>query len=421
MTHKITAWFRNIKIEKHDFLFYGIVSLGILILLFLLALYSNYTLVSSYFGLNKSLTDKDIIVVALDEETLNSNKFKRYQDITRCDYATLIRNILYGDPKVIVMDMVFYQKGENEACDRELTDILEKNPNVIIGAEYNEKTRSLHTDLFGAGNYAGSMGIINTTSYNSFNVFNFNLADYRNRVRLYEKGGDFVLPISIEAYRLAHNLQKPNVTSDAILFENGTQIPVDDGHININFFTPAYKTVGFIDVLENSSRSSIFTGKVVFVGATAPDIHDEFLTPYNTSTVMPGVMIHANLYNTLTTQKFIDYENLYDFLARNIFIVFVCGCILAGMSHIVYGVVSSFGIVILYILISIGVFKYMGIIVEIFPLIVSYAVTSLAIYFKKFIEERKSKDQVKAIFSRYISEDVANELIKLGIENMHLG
>jgi len=82
--------------------------------------------VSSYFGLNKDAIDKDIIVVALDEETLNSNKFKRYQDINRCDYATLLRNILYGDPKVIVMDTVFYQKGENEACDRELTDVLQK-------------------------------------------------------------------------------------------------------------------------------------------------------------------------------------------------------------------------------------------------------------------------------------------------------
>jgi len=132
MTHKINEWFRTLKIEKYDFLFYGIVSLIVFFLIFLLALYSNYTIVSSYFGMNKSMIDKDIIVVALDEETLNSNKFKRYQDINRCDYATLLRNILYGDPKVVVMDMVFYQKGENEACDRELTDILEKNPNVII-------------------------------------------------------------------------------------------------------------------------------------------------------------------------------------------------------------------------------------------------------------------------------------------------
>lgn len=414
-------WLSNLKIEKWDFLFYGVVSFVILILLFLLALYSNYTLVSSYFGLNKGIIDTDIVVVALDEETLNSNKFKRYQDITRCDYATLLRNILYGDPKVVVMDTVFYQKGDNEACDRELTDILEKNPNVIIGVEYNEKSETLHTDLFGVGSYTGSMGIINSTSYNSFNVFNFNLADYRNRVRLYEKWENSILPISIEAYRIAHNLGKPNVIDKTIVFEDGTRIPLDEGHVNINFFTPAYKSTGFIDVLENSVRPTLFADKVVFVGATAQDIHDEFLTPYDTSTFMPGVMIHANLYNTLTTGKFIDYENLYDFLLRNILIVFLCGFILASASHIVQGVIFSFGIIVLYVLVSIGAFQYIGIIIEIFPLIISYAVMSLAIYFKKFIEERESKNQVKEMFSRYISEDVANELIKKGIDSMHLG
>lgn len=174
------------------------------------------------------MINKDIVVVALDEEVLNSNKFKRYQDITRCDYATLIRNILYGNPKVIVMDTVFYQKGDNKVCNRELTDILEKNPNVIIGVEYNEKSGPLQTDFFGAGSYTGSMGIINSTSYNSFNVLNFNLPDYHNRVRLYEKGEKSILPISVEAYRIAHNLKKPNVTDTAIIFENGISVPIDE-------------------------------------------------------------------------------------------------------------------------------------------------------------------------------------------------
>lgn len=108
MTHKIGIWLQ--KMDKRDIFFYGGMCLVVFALLFLLALYSNYTIVSSYFGLNKASIDKDIIIVALDEETLNSNKFKRYQDINRCDYATLLRNILYGDPKVVVMDMVFYQK-----------------------------------------------------------------------------------------------------------------------------------------------------------------------------------------------------------------------------------------------------------------------------------------------------------------------
>jgi hypothetical protein len=226
MTHKIITFLKNTK--KQDILFYGGMFLIVFILLLVLALYSNYTIISSYFGLNKSMIDKSIIVVALDEETLNSNKFKRYQEITRCDYATLLRNILYGDPKVVVMDIVLYQKGENEACDRELTDILAKNPNVIIGAAYSEKSSSLQTNLFGQEVYRGSMGLINTTSYNSLNIFGLNLADYRNRVRLYDKGIASTLPISLEAYRIAHQLGTANVTNNAVIFEKGAQIPLDE-------------------------------------------------------------------------------------------------------------------------------------------------------------------------------------------------
>lgn len=191
--------------------------------------------------------------------------------------------------------------------------------------------------------------------------------------------------------------------------------------MNVNFFAPTYRTTSFIDVIENPGRSSLFSGKVVFVGATAPDIHDEFLTPYDTSSFMPGVMIHANLYNTLTTGKFIEYEHILQFFLINILLIFICAYILVRTAHIVHGVVYSLGIVGMYILLSVGIFRYFGTMLEIFPLIVSYIVISLAIYLKKFIEERKSKDQVRAIFSRYISEDVANELIEQGIESMHLG
>lgn len=165
----------------------------------------------------------------------------------------------------------------------------------------------------------------------------------------------------------------------------------------------------------------MFSGKAVFIGATAQDIHDEFLTPYDTSSFMPGVMIHANLYNTLTTKKFIEYEHISQFLLVNLFLIFFCTFILVRSSNIVQGVLYSLGVIALYILFSFGLFQYSGTMLEVFPLIVAYVFASLAVYLKKFIEERKSKDQVRAIFSRYISEDVADELIAQGIDSMHLG
>ena len=98
------------KIARERIWFYGGIAVLLPILLFFLATRFGYTIVSSYFGLNTPAIDRNLVLVALDEETLNSPKFKRYQDITRCDYATLLRNILNGDPKVVAVDAVFYQQ-----------------------------------------------------------------------------------------------------------------------------------------------------------------------------------------------------------------------------------------------------------------------------------------------------------------------
>ncbi len=191
--------------------------------------------------------------------------------------------------------------------------------------------------------------------------------------------------------------------------------------MNINFFTDAYPTTSFVDVIDNPSRSGMFAGKVVFVGVTAPRIHDQFLTPYDTKNLMSGVMIHVNLYNTLTAKRFIDYENIWQFLVVNAILIFICLCILVETSNFIHGVLYSFGVVVAYILLSLGTFWRFGTMLEIFPLIVSYGVISLVVYFKKFVHERKSKDQIREIFSRYVSEDVAHELIKTGIDSIKLG
>ena len=216
------------KIEKSTFFFYGWMFVILFFLLFFLALYTNYTIVSSYFGLNKSMIDKDIMIVALDNETLNSGKYKKYQDINRCDYTTLLNNILAGNPKAVILDTVLYQTAINETCASDFTDILAKNPKVIVGMEYNTSTKMLYTNLLENTIYSGSIGITNTLSYTSFNLFKWSLADYRNRVHLYKQSEKPLLPLGIEAYQLTHNLNKPIITPTALIFNSGTQIPIDE-------------------------------------------------------------------------------------------------------------------------------------------------------------------------------------------------
>ena len=69
---------------------------------------------------------------------------------------------------------------------------------------------------------------------------------------------------------------------------------------------------------------------------------------------------------------------------------------------------------------SAGAF-FLGYFVEIFPLvIVSVGVWTIT-YLRKFMEERQSKNEIRSIFSRYISTEVADELIRHGVESLKLG
>ena len=80
---------------------------------------------------------------------------------------------------------------------------MQKNPNVIVGVEYDEERKKMQSDLFGMSRGAESLAYVNTTSYNSLNVLNIPLADYRNRVGIYDRADRPILPLALEAYRQA--------------------------------------------------------------------------------------------------------------------------------------------------------------------------------------------------------------------------
>lgn len=102
------------KIKNSTLAFLGFGTVFATAVLWLSQLFFPYVLSSSFFALNKKFQDLNIVVVALDDVTLNSNSFKRYQDINRCDYATLLKNILNAEPSTVGVD-VFFSASSKES------------------------------------------------------------------------------------------------------------------------------------------------------------------------------------------------------------------------------------------------------------------------------------------------------------------
>lgn len=391
-----------------------------LFIIFLLAPKFQYAISSSFFGLNKDFTDKDIIIVALDEKTLNSEMFKRYQDITRCDHADLIRNIEYWEPKSIWIDIFFDQKSDKQECDNKLQNEIKKYNNVILWTEY-DPTKWVKKYLFWGEKETENIAYVDTKSYNDLDILDiFKNSDYKNKIPIYYDWLNPILPFSFAVYKLANWIKNTQINNDLVQLDNNI-FPYSKGYFDINYFTDKFKTVSFIDVIENRVNTDIFKNKVVFVWSTAADIHDEFLTPYNTTSFMPWIIIHANMYNTLSKNKLLNYSSIFGLLIINLLLFCIYIFILLKTKNIVSWIIFSFSALVLFIILCLLIFYFSWYFIEIVPSILLFICANIWIYLKKYFEEKNSKDEVKAMFSRYISEDVVNELIKNGTDKLKLG
>lgn len=227
-----------------------------------------------------------------------------------------------------------------------------------------------------------------------------------------------MLPISLAAYKIATNTKKVSITDNTVRFDQRI-FPHQEGRMHINFFTDEFPTVSFIDVLNNRFDPELFRDKIIFVGATAHDIHDEFYTPYDSRNFMSGVMLHANLYNTLSANQPIMPVPFWVQFIFGLSFSFLLTWILLTTHHLLESV--SRGVILFAgTLISIILGFKFGYFVEILPFItVSVCIWGIS-YLRKFTQEQQSKNEIRSIFSKYISTEVADELIRHGIGSLKL-
>ena len=377
-----------------------------------------YTISNNYFKLNNKYIDKDIVIVALDDKTINSNNFKRYQDISRTDYADILRIINYDKPKAIFTDVVFSNETKD---DKKLLDIIKKNKNIVFNTEIIKKENLWVLEYKPIENVIIPKENLWYPNVNSFNILNDYLAlewesEVKNIIPIYEWN---FLPSPFELYMKANNIKKATYVKNWIniwwLF-----IKLYKHWFNINFFTKNYPEISFIDVLDQKIPSDYFNNKVVFIWATANDIHDLFLSPISPTNFIPWVVILANAYNTLTSWKYLFYPNLFLFLWFNLFFLFNIYYFFEKFKNIRDSIFSSLIFLIIFIIIWILSFELLWIFIEIFPFLVWFIFLHIFIFINRYLSEKKSKDEIKNIFWKYISKDVVNDLLKTWIDNLKL-
>ncbi|MBI2583810.1 MAG: adenylate/guanylate cyclase domain-containing protein, partial [Candidatus Aenigmarchaeota archaeon] len=166
----------------------------------------------------------------------------------------------------------------------------------------------------------------------------------------------------------------------------------------------------FSDIFDNENIPNIVENKIIFIGSTAPDLHDFRITPVTES--MPGVELHANAVQTILTGAFLERQSREYVIA----VIFILSLIVAlalyffrALFATIITAVAGAG----YLFFSFNAF-YSGTVMNIFYPLLSLAATYVFGTASLYVFESRQRKLVTGIFGKYVSKGVAEHILKSG-------
>lgn len=342
------------------------------VLIFFVLIYNNAfahvrgTMTDTLYG--GRLPSEDIVIVAIDDASINAiGRWPWNRDV----HAELLAKVRAA--RVIGVDVSFFEGSEN---DRKLNMTLQSLDNVILASEI-QKGVLYEPVVTGIPGYVNLFG------------------DTDGVTRRFSAGlRDDVDPFAYAIYERA--VQKPH--------------PLAAQNYLINFVNKPYSFMMMPakDVLVGNAS---FEGKIVLIGATAPNLHDEYFVPTSEGVPMPGVEIHANIVQNFVEQNFLKEQHT---LATVFAVIIFGGVGLFLLSRLRLAVAVPLAIVLLvgYALTAIWVFKNAAFVMDVFYVPAALVLFTGAGISSNYLEEKRKGAFVRDAFSKYVSKELLEELLK---------
>ncbi len=164
---------------------------------------------------------------------------------------------------------------------------------------------------------------------------------------------------------------------------------------------PANAVAALADPGAEIAPDNPFRGRVVFVGATFQEGRDYFTTPHG---AMAGVEVHANVAHMLLTRSFIRPSGWLVSFAIQVLVVMGTGAVLVTYSPMIGTLVSVGGMILIGFPASYVIFHRGSYWVD-------FMLPILATRFLGFGADTLERRRFKAAFSRYVSKEVAAQVL----------
>lgn len=381
----------------------------------------------------EDVSNTDIIIVALDEQTIASLPQKL--PYPRTYYARLIDNLTAAGARLIVFDLEFTEPSvNNPGDDLFLARAAQRSGRVIFAGKVVfdwAKNQILNTYL----SKPIPPLLANNPDWGIVNIPEDTDGFIRQYLLYQEFNHQKYLPLAVRAYlRLATGKAVLDHAAkiDALRLA-GRKLPPNPFLINFRGPAGTYPTYSIANVLDDASfrlnevedtdifeqhlQWGTFKNKIVFVGATVEELQDNKFTPFFSSRgvkrKMPGVEVHANALSTLLAGDFITRMPYWAEIVMIVLVSFLTMLIVVptrALFGVIFGILEILALFVFSLLFFSTKQLWMPLVGPITAIVVSYIGNSAQL----IVFERRERRFVRKVFSQYVSKSVVDAMLAKG-------
>jgi adenylate cyclase len=338
--------------------------------------------------------DPSIVIVAIDSDSLMAIGQWPWTRATFAQFFDALRN---APPKVVGLDVMLAEPSRIAGDDSHLTRTLATLPYPLI------------MPLEASGLEVTSIPPKASGSL-------VPLATFTSSPRVSEGAVNLILDTDAVVRRFPASVSFPEGLVPAFSLEtvlkSGALIPRSPSAIERIVYAAPSGAIRRIPFTRAIAEPSLLANKIVFVGATAPDLHDEQATPVDKGTHMPGVEIQAQIANMLLQgYAVVPAPPIVSFLW-----ILVMG-LLPGLFFFLYKRRSLFALLASaasgLVSVALVVTLFMrGIVIPLIHTSIAAVVSAGLLFAYHYLLARRDVREMRGVFGKYVSKEVLEHILK---------